>query len=510
MRRIWLASLFLLVGPASAAPVPGTGSLKLIPVSPIGITAPTDTCNSPACKELLTLIRGAKTKIDFAIYGLRGQGAILEALTEAKARGVAMRGIVDKDDKDKTYYADTDELMARIGTVRTDHLHDAQAASEEKPYDPSTERCERPAGFAGPLQCVGYDLGDKCLMSAQASTEELSYDGDIMHDKFFVIDDRYVWMGSANISDSDITGYSANMTVVLDSPAIAAQYRREIDQMYDAGHFHNDKIAYQEEPVMVGDTRVTVWFPPMGDPVGSLRKDIQHADTSIDVSIFYLTHKQIAGDLIAAFRRGVKVRVIVDATSASNGYSKHELLRAAGIPVKVENWGGKMHAKAVQIDGKIVYAGSMNWTSAGGKANDENYMRIESPAAAAIYEDWYTKLWADIDDKWLKGRPDPESQDSRNSCTDKSDNDFDNKKDAADEGCGPNPPAVAALPPFRIVDKVDGNGLIKGNVAADGKRTYHVVTGEYYASVKMEPSQGDQYFCSEDDARAAGFKRSGR
>lgn len=493
---------------SSSAADPTVGSIHILPLSPIGISAPTDTCNTTACKELLALIKGAKERIDFAIYGLRGQTAILEALTDAKARGIAIRGIVDKDDKDKTYYADTDELQARIGTVRSDHLHDKAAAEKESPYDPATDRCARPVGFAGPLQCVGYDLGDKCLVSAQASAEELVYDGDIMHDKFFVVDGRYVWTGSANISDSDITGYSANLAVYMDSPAMAAQYTREIDQMYDAGNFHENKTTYAEEPVMIGDTRVTVWFPPEGDPVGALRKEIQGAKESIDVAIFYLTHKQIAGDLIAAHLRGVKVRVIVDATSATNGYTKHELLRAAGIPVKVENWGGKMHAKTVDIDHKVVFAGSMNWTTAGYKSNDENYLRIESPAIAKVWDAWYAKLWTDIPDKWLQGRPAPESLDSGTACTDKSDNDFDSKRDAEDEGCGPNPPPLTPLPPWKIVPKTDGYDLIKGNITTEGKKQYEVPTSADYGTAQIDPTKGEAYFCSEDDAKAAGFKRA--
>lgn len=494
--------------PGSAAPAPGTGSIKLFGLSPIGMTGPVDSCATTACKQLLTAIGDAKETIDFAIYGIRGQSAIMEALTKAKARGVVMRGIVDKDDEDKTYYLDTGELEKRIGTVKTDHLHDAEAARLQKPYDSSTDRCARPVGFLGPLQCVGYDLGDKCLVASLASKEELEYDGDIMHDKFFIMDHRYVWTGSANLSDSDITGYNANVVVYMDSPAMAALYTRELEQMYEAGHFHEDKITYAEEPVMIGDTRVTAWFPPEGDPVGALRRQIQSAQSSIDISIFYFTHKQLAGDVIAAHQRGVKVRVIVDATSAQNGYTKHELLRAAGVPVKVENWGGKMHAKSACIDRKVVFAGSMNWTSAGYRSNDENYLRIESPELSEQWEKWYDTLWNDIPDKWLQGRPTPESLDSGVACTDKSDNDFDGKKDAEDDSCSANPPAPPDLPPYRIVPKAAGQDLIKGNISSEGKKTYHVPTGEYYATVEVDPSAGEAFFCSEDDAKAAGFKRS--
>lgn len=505
-----VATAALLVG-AGSARRGSDGGVKLVLLDPTAHPAPSDRCDSPACSQLLDLLDHAHDKIDFALYGLRGQPAVLEALVRAKRRGVAIRGIVDMDASNHTYYSDTEALMAKIGTIKSDQLHDAAKAAEQddEPERVQVDRCERPAGFLGPLQCVGYDLGDECLVAGLASRGAITYDGDIQHDKFFVVDGRYVWTGSANVSDSDITGFNANVVIVLDSPEIAAQYMREIDQMYGQGRFHRDKETFPEQRVAVGDAAVTVWFPPEGDgEIKALRAALQAATDHIDVSVFYLTHTALAGDLIAAKRRGVRVRVIVDATSALNDYSKHELLRAAGIPVKVENWPGKMHAKAVAIDDRVVFAGSMNWTSAGVRDNDENILEIESPEQARAYEAWFDRLWTSIPDKWSTDRPDPESADSPGSCIDGIDNDFDGTADIDDPGCGPSRPPLADLPPVRVVPKADGSGLIKGNVTAEGKKTYHLPTGAYYAATRLVAEQGDLWFCSEDDARAAGFRRS--
>ena len=73
---------------------------------------------------------------------------------------------------------------------------------------------------------------------------------------------------------------------------------------------------------------------------------------------FFLTHNNISRELVKAHKRGVKIRVILDATAATNGYSKHNYLREHGIPVKVESWGGKMHMKAAVFDNK-----KLDWLS---------------------------------------------------------------------------------------------------------------------------------------------------
>ena len=62
--------------------------------SPLERDGPKTHCIDEICTSLLRLINGAKSSIDFAIYGLRGQHDILDALKEAEKRGIAVRGII--------------------------------------------------------------------------------------------------------------------------------------------------------------------------------------------------------------------------------------------------------------------------------------------------------------------------------------------------------------------------------------------------------------------------------
>jgi endonuclease YncB( thermonuclease family) len=51
---------------------------------------------------------------------------------------------------------------------------------------------------------------------------------------------------------------------------------------------------------------------------------------------------------------------------------------------------------------------------------------------------------------------------------------------------------------------------IKGNVSSSGERIYHVPGGEYYSRTQITPSKGERWFCTEGEARAAGWRRSKR
>jgi len=431
--------------------------LRLVLNDPSGRPAPMDSCDVELCTSLVETIDKATERVDYAFYGLRGQTAILDALRRARARGVQVRGVVDMDVGNENYYDDTAELMALADPIVTDHAVDYAKSRSRKDFRGSAFQCDRPIGFAGPLQCLAMDLGNNtCWVGAHVSREEIEFKGDIMHNKFVIVDQRYVWTGSTNASDSGTGGYNANLVTLVDSPTVAGWYTSELEQML-AGKFHDTKT--KQGPMrtrLSDDVSVQVLFSPQHKPISkAVRPLVQSARESIDIAVFFLTHKHLAQDLIDAKARGVKVRVIIDATAAKNGYTKHEILRAAGIPVKVEDWGGKMHAKSAVVDGEYIITGSMNWTSAGENGNDENTIIVRSKTHAAQYAKWFEQLWGAIDDRWLTDRPDPESKDSGRACMDGSDNDFDHKADKEDEGCSVNPPPLPALPQGKVMPKPD-------------------------------------------------------
>jgi len=48
----------------------------------------------------------------------------------------------------------------------------------------------------------------------------------------------------------------------------------------------------------------------------------------------------------------------------------------------------------------------------------------------------------------------------------------------------------------------------KGNVSTRGERIYHLPGQKYYDETRIIASHGERWFCSEEEARAAGWRRS--
>ena len=60
----------------------------------------------------------------------------------------------------------------------------------------------------------------------------------------------------------------------------------------------------------------------------------------------------------------------------------------------------------------------------------------------------------------------------------------------------------------RMDTQGSGRCSIKGNISRDGTRIYHVPGGRYYERTRIDRSKGERWFCSEAEARAAGWRRS--
>lgn len=470
---------------------------------PMVYQKPQRTGDSEIGDALIDLINGATDSIEFAVYGLWGQVDVIKAIEKAIDRGVMVRGVVDKDIFDENYYKDTEKLISLVGHIRTDYLTDIKTLNEANnvafdPYWPL------PEGFKGAPQMVGYSLMEnKAIIAVHASRSEKTFNGAIMHNKFFVIDGKKVWTGSSNISNTGTGGYNANIACVIDHASVAKIFQNEFNQMYVNGLFHNNKVSSTESQlVMVDDeTSIEVFFSPQDDVTPkAIRPLIQSAKKSINLPMFYLTDKYVTADLIAAHNRGVEVRLIIDATAAQYGYTKHEILRAAGIPVKVENWGGKMHMKSMVVDDEVVVIGSMNFSSSGTRSNDENTLIIRNANFAIRTTEFFDRLWESIPNAYLYKNPAPESHESVNSMGDGIDNDADGLVDRKDHG---NPPEIM-LPPYEIVPKTSGYKLIKGIDHKNGLMVYLLPNSKYYGDYLVDQSN-EFYFPSILEAKAAGF-----
>lgn len=137
------------------------------------------------------------------------------------------------------------------------------------------------------------------------------------------------------------------------------------------------------------DRRAYVCFSPGGNCERLILKAIASAKLAIWVQAYSFTSKTVAGALIDAHRRGVRVRVLCDKSQFSSPHSVVLDLKRAGIEVAPDRVPGLAHNKIMLIDQSRVLMGSYNFTNAANRSNAENLLYIQDPKLHKIYlENW--------------------------------------------------------------------------------------------------------------------------
>ena len=362
------------------------GKIKIFFIDFNAENLPNNYCLTQACSTLKQEIDNAQSTIDFAIYGFNNQPQIYQALKNAKNRGVKIRFVTNEDKSNDKYYPEIDRLKLLI-----------------------------PDNSSNAVKPNKYSL---------------------MHNKFFIFDNKKVFTGSANITSTDLSGFNANYSMLIESENVAKIYLDEFNNMY-SGLYSTAKNKLDVNKIFLDDTTaLTVLFSPKHSIIDKqIIPLINNAKNYIYIPAFFITHKGMKDALINAYNRGVEVKAISDATNAHSTYTIHKELRKSGIKVKTENYAGKMHMKSIFIDDKISVLGSMNFTSSGNKRNDENVVVVENEEITKYLKSTFEKMWNAIPEKYEAIDPYAESLDSIGSCFDGIDNDFDNKIDSKDEGC---------------------------------------------------------------------------
>ena len=366
-----------------------SGKVKLYLTDFTKTLKPDAECKSIVCKTVLNEINNSSKSIDMAIYGWDKNPVLNQAIKKAKQRGVKIRLVYDDSYSTGKYAQNTKELVELSDVTKNDLSSDKQLSKM------------------------------------------------LMHNKFIIFDGKKVFTGSMNYSITGLSGFNSNCLITIDSPEIAKKYTHEFEQML-MGKFHINKNKLPVTTYYIDNMRITPLFSPKDKIITDyIIPLIENSESYIYIPAFLVTHTAMTESLIKAKRRGVDVRIIVDATNNNRNYFFIKRLRSGNIPVKFENYAGKMHMKTIIIDDKYVIAGSMNFSNAGENKNDENSLIMESPRLAKYYKGFFKYTWDKIPEKYLKGTIRAEGKYSIGSCSDGIDNNFDEKIDLNDEGCKP-------------------------------------------------------------------------
>lgn len=195
----------------------------------------------------------------------------------------------------------------------------------------------------------------------------------LMHQKILIIDNKKIWLGSANFTNSSLEIHG-NLVIGLDNPALAQALTARAKSMDEDGSI--EPLLHLE--TTAGPQNLELWVLP-DDPnaVQHMITLLRSAQKSIKVAMFTWTRVDFTKELIAAAKRGVQVEAVLDRYSGKGASANVvRLLEQNNISVRLSTGKGLLHHKFAYIDDTILINGSANWTNAAFKMNDDYFIVI--------------------------------------------------------------------------------------------------------------------------------------
>ena len=159
-----------------------------------------------------------------------------------------------------------------------------------------------------------------------------------------------------------------------------------VGALWTARHLGGGTVLL-DQPREDGKATVQAFFSPKGGCTEAIVEAIGTATQSVLVQAFSFTSDPIRNALIAAKRRGVEVRVILDRQASEEPHSELKNLLKGGVLVWLDGEHPIAHNKIIIIDRRTVVTGSFNFTRQAETGNAENVLVINHPELAVRYAD---------------------------------------------------------------------------------------------------------------------------
>src|SRR5512134_774710 len=205
----------------------------------------------------------------------------------------------------------------------------------------------------------------------------------LMHDKFIIIDQSEVWLGSMNFTDGG--AYEDNNNLIrIHSTKIAENYLKEFEEMFSEDKFGEEIAPETPNPtITIEETRIDTYFSPDDGVLAALVPVLESAQESIYFLAYSFTSNQLGDIIRQKAEADVTVAGVMDDEQVrSNQGTEFDPFRQADLNVRIDGIDGLMHHKVFIVDEKIVVMGSYNFSQNAEQRNDENILIIYDPVIA--------------------------------------------------------------------------------------------------------------------------------
>lgn len=396
---------------------------------------------------LIKRLNAATKSIDFATYEIN-LPRVVDTLIQRAAAGIDVRVIADSKDSADPHYAERYETMRLYleKMVRGQDLvigtADDIAVFSDSPMfaiEDSTKRTSYGLpSSASDFKQVTVSIGSsqetgRLFVDAESKSAGSYYSPDNqMHNKFAIIDDRWVFTGTWNFTVTGLYGSDENMQQgILDGnqnhivetnwPQLAGIYETEFNEMWGTSainpdplisNFSSRKTDNTTHVIDINGKKVEIYFSAGDNAVGKMTDLIRNeANFNTYFSIFAWSDQALVNELknkwegsyndLEGTLTGFDIKGVFDSdfwnqwwsasvdmtgqTASQTSINNPNTRWANPAPVYQDAEVRKLHSKTMIIDADTnsdptVIVGSTNWSNNGNNVNDENMLIIHDSA----------------------------------------------------------------------------------------------------------------------------------
>ncbi|WP_227551664.1 phospholipase D-like domain-containing protein [Metabacillus sediminilitoris] len=398
---------------------------------------------------LIKRLSSATKSIDLATYEIN-LPRVVDTLIQKAAEGIDVRVIADSKDSADPHYAERFETMrlylekmvrgqdSIIGTA------DDIVVFSDSPMFAVEDSAKRTSyglpSAANDINQVTVTIGNSSVtgrlyINGESKSAGNYYSPDNqMHNKFAIIDDRWVFTGTWNFTVTGLYGSDENMQQgILDGnqnhineinwPQLAAIYETEFNEMWGAStlnpdpvvsNFSSRKTDNTTHVIDINGKKVEIYFSAGDNAVGKMAEMIRNeAHYNTFFTIFAWSDQALVDELknkwegsyndLQGTLTGFDVKGLFDSDFWNQWWSASvDMTGRTASQTSVNNpntrWKNpapvfqdaevrKLHSKTMIIDADTnsdptVIVGSTNWSNNGNNVNDENMLIIHDAAIA--------------------------------------------------------------------------------------------------------------------------------
>jgi len=239
-------------------------------------------------------------------------------------------------------------------------------------------------------------------------------DGEVMHNKFLIIDladsdKATILTGSTNHTYNSCHDDYNNMVIIQDQ-ALANAYKTEFEEMWGSNtntpnpanaKFGADKTDNTPHSFNIGGVPVELYFSPSDGTTAHIVNAVNSANTDMQFAMLTFINNDLGDAVIDIHDAGVDVKGIIENILYFG--SEYNGLVDAGVDVLSHfTTANFFHHKYGVVDATnsssdpLVITGSHNWTNSAEEDYDENTLIIHSAEIAGMYHEEFMARYAEM------------------------------------------------------------------------------------------------------------------